>query len=69
MATVSLRYPNGRTHEVELDDALAPGAEFDMFGRRWRVLGHEEHHSFPMRYRHENPIVCVPLSPSPLTYA
>ena len=40
MATlVSLEYPNGRTHEAEVpEDDLKPGAEFELYGRRWRAI-------------------------------
>lgn len=40
---VSLRYPDGRTHEttIAVPETLRPGAEFDAFGRRWRVAGAE----------------------------
>jgi hypothetical protein len=36
---VALRYPNGRAHEttITFPDELAPGDEFDAFGRRWRA--------------------------------
>src|SRR5690242_5555749 len=32
---LSLRYPNGRVHEVALDEPLKPGQEFELYGRRW----------------------------------
>ena len=37
---VSLQYPNGRMHEatVERDTPLRVGDEFEMHGRRWRVV-------------------------------
>jgi hypothetical protein len=35
---VLLEYPNGRTHEAEVPEELKPGAEFELFGRRWRSL-------------------------------
>jgi hypothetical protein len=37
---VSLQYPNGRMHEatVERDAPLRVGDEFEMHGRRWRVM-------------------------------
>lgn len=35
---LSLQYPNGRVHECSLDRLdLAPGHEFELYGRRWRV--------------------------------
>jgi len=37
---VSLEYPNGRTHLAEVsEDDLTPGAEFELYGRRWRAVG------------------------------
>jgi len=36
---LSLRYPNGRSHEVALDQILEPGQEFELYGRRWVVVG------------------------------
>jgi hypothetical protein len=39
MPLLSLEYPNGRTAQVELDDDVKPGQEFDMYGRRWKVVG------------------------------
>ena len=38
---ISLRYATGRIHEATYTsaDTLRPGAEFDLYGRRWRVVG------------------------------
>ena len=36
---ISLEYPNGRTHLAEVPEDLKPGAEFELFGRRWRAVG------------------------------
>ena len=36
---LSLQYPNGRNHEVSLDQILEPGHEFELYGRRWVVVG------------------------------
>jgi len=40
---VSLRYPDGRTHEttISLENHMHPGREFRAFGRRWRVVDSE----------------------------
>ena len=39
-ALVVLEYPNGRRHTTVLDArSLEPGAEFDLYGRRWQALG------------------------------
>lgn len=37
---VSLEYPNGRTHHATIvgEAVLQPGQEFDLHGRRWRVV-------------------------------
>jgi hypothetical protein len=38
---ISLQYANGRIHEATYNtsDELSPDAEFDLHGRRWRVVG------------------------------
>jgi hypothetical protein len=38
---VALRYPNGRVHEtvIAASDDFGPGFEFELFGRRWEVVG------------------------------
>jgi hypothetical protein len=38
---ISLQYANGRIHEAtySTSDKLRPDAEFDLHGRRWRVVG------------------------------
>ena len=38
---ISLQYANGRIHEATYttSDKLSPDAEFDLHGRRWRVVG------------------------------
>jgi hypothetical protein len=66
MALLALRYPNGRTHEVELATELEAGDEFDLYGRRWRVVGRAAATDRRLRYRDSTPVVCRPLTPSPL---
>jgi hypothetical protein len=41
LGLVSLRYPNGRSHDAVLRGAgaLRPGDEFDLHGRHWRAVG------------------------------
>jgi hypothetical protein len=36
---VLLEYPNGRRHATVLDWTVADGAEFELYGRRWRAFG------------------------------
>jgi len=38
---VALQYPNGRIHQTVYDTTrpIERGTEFDMHGRRWRVVG------------------------------
>jgi hypothetical protein len=38
---ISLQYANGQIHEATYNtsDQLSPDAEFDLHGRRWRVVG------------------------------
>ena len=43
---LSLEYPNGRTHLTEVAEELKPGAEFDLYGRRWKAV-----HRIPPRGR------------------
>ena len=35
---VLLEYPHGRTHLTEVPQELKPGAQFDLYGRRWHAL-------------------------------
>jgi hypothetical protein len=68
---VALQYPNGRIHETVYHDetvyhatpGLETGAEFQMYGHRWRVVGllEKPHHSHlpaaqPPRF------LCVPVA-------
>jgi hypothetical protein len=59
---LSLRYPNGRVHECSLDRLdLAPGQEFELYGRRWRadrVLPAERARNGPRLLRDES-LLCV----------
>jgi len=43
---VSLQYPNGRIHEAtySTSETLKPEVEFDLHGRRWRVVGPTKTH-------------------------
>ena len=56
---ISLEYPNGRIHETSLtaSEDLQPGSEFDLHGRRWRVVGLKR----PLRGRGDTPsrMLCV----------
>jgi hypothetical protein len=38
---ISLKYPNGRTHDASLTrpTTLAPGDRFELHGREWEVIG------------------------------
>ena len=35
---IALQYPNGRIYETALGRKLAPGDEFDLYGRRWMAM-------------------------------
>ena len=35
---IALQYPNGRVYETALGRKLAPGDEFDLYGRRWMAM-------------------------------
>ena len=52
---ITLRYPNGRTHEADIATTvpLRPGVEFELYGRRWRAL----ERAVPSRRRPYNPRV------------
>src|SRR5690348_12000605 len=36
---LALEYPNGRIHELESAEQRRLGEEFDLYGRRWKVVG------------------------------
>ena len=36
---IVLEYPNGRTVPMVVDVDIAPGSEFELYGRRWHALG------------------------------
>jgi hypothetical protein len=36
---LTLEYPNGRSHDLELGEEVKPGEEIDLYGRRWKVIG------------------------------
>jgi hypothetical protein len=36
---LTLEYPNGRNHDLELREDVKPGQEIDLYGRRWKVIG------------------------------
>ena len=38
-SSLYLEYPNGRTHQVQVDEELVSGQEFDLYGHRWKVIG------------------------------
>jgi len=38
-AVLCLEYPNGRTHRVEVPEAIQDGQEINLYGHRWKVVG------------------------------
>jgi hypothetical protein len=59
-----LEYPNGRTHELDLEDEqrFNHGDEFELYGRRWRVIARRTTRNAPNGVA---PIVvCAPLTES-----
>jgi hypothetical protein len=60
---VALRYPNGRIYETVYETTqplLQSGAEFEMHGHTWRVIGlAEEKRSANVRPAREPRILCV----------
>jgi hypothetical protein len=55
---VALQYPNGRTHECELEMTLGVGDEFDLFGRRWKASGNARRHS---RFQTPHKLLCAQI--------
>lgn len=39
-AALCLEYPNGRVHRVDVPGEVKAGQEFELYGRRWKVVGH-----------------------------
>ncbi|HEY0416269.1 MAG TPA: hypothetical protein VGC78_07775 [Gaiellaceae bacterium] len=39
MPTLCLEYPNGRVHRLAVTEKMRAGQEFDLYGRRWKVVG------------------------------
>ena len=69
---VVLEYPNGRRHEIEFesDQRLEIGDQFELYGRRWRVISTTiPRKPGTRRYVESNAIVCRPINASPLTGA
>jgi hypothetical protein len=58
---VVLEYPNGRTHmcTVRTSQELGMGAQFDMFGRSWRVS--RVHRPSSRRHGEQSYLVCVTI--------
>jgi len=63
---LTLEYPNGRTAEVAVDEQVEPGQVLELYGRRWKVLGHVGRVSRFPAHRHGRPVeqrlVCRPIS-------
>jgi hypothetical protein len=59
---VKLIYPNGRAHESEVPADLKPGAEFDLYGRRWRVIGPvPQSHAYRYAKLAQPRVLCRPI--------
>jgi hypothetical protein len=61
---LALQYPNGRIHETVYDTErviVEPGAEFEMYGHTWRVVGFLEQHHIRSDSRAKQPprMLCV----------
>jgi hypothetical protein len=37
---LALEYPNGRTADVSVEEEVEAGQELNLYGRRWKVIGH-----------------------------
>jgi hypothetical protein len=67
MLRLSLRYPNGRSHDIAYEgpERFQVGQEFELHGRRWRVA--EIKRSRDTRFASSGRVVtCVPLTGSAL---
>jgi hypothetical protein len=51
MAVLCLHYPNGRIHRMTVPTVMKTGEEFDLFARRWRVIGEEPRPTRSWRYQ------------------
>ena len=59
---LSLEYPNGgRTHELESDEEMKPGQEFDLYGHRWKVVGAVRERGSRNTLKSAPPLPSVPL--------
>ncbi|HET7136757.1 MAG TPA: hypothetical protein VFI04_00235 [Gaiellaceae bacterium] len=70
MLRLSLRYPNGRSHDITYEgpERFQVGQEFDLHGRRWRVV--EIKRPRETRFGTSGRVVtCVPLTESALRRA
>jgi hypothetical protein len=54
---VTLRYPNGRTHDATLDRELRPGDQFELYGRRWVAVNSRQGRTRTNAVRR---VLCVP---------
>jgi hypothetical protein len=59
---VTLRYPNGRSHDATLNRALLPGERFELYGRTWTAVRTKQPHWQPDAVHR---IVCVPADTVP----
>jgi hypothetical protein len=55
---IALQYPNGRVYETALGRKLAPGDQFDMYGRRWMATPTKASAKASRLYRPRT--LCVP---------
>jgi hypothetical protein len=56
LTLIALRYPNGRVHETAVDRQIAPGEQFELYGRTWTVM----RTSASRQKKHEPRTLCVP---------
>jgi len=60
-----LQYPNGRMHRLAVPTAMVKGEEFELYGRRWRVIGPEPRTGRRLRggdTRAERALICRPTT-------
>jgi len=59
---VTLRYPNGRTHDATLNRELRPGDRFELYGRTWVAVNSRQARTRTNVVRR---VLCVPADAAP----
>jgi hypothetical protein len=62
MPILTLEYPNGRTVKAVRDGDVKPGEEFDLYGRRWKVIGRAGRIARRYKAAEEPTLLCRPTT-------